>query len=75
MDPDLRINGGNMQEQKVWRMVFRAIKGYKQRTIRCTCTENELEEEKEKWAMLIEEETGMPVRCVEVCPYKPKGDD
>lgn len=58
-----------MQETKRWKLVFRATKGNKQRTIKITCTEGELEGEKEKWAMLIEEEIGVPVRCTEVIEW------
>lgn len=53
-------------EPKCWKLVFRAKNGYKQRTVRCTCKEEELQGEKEKWAMIIEEEIGVAVRCVEV---------
>lgn len=56
-----------MREEKRFRMVFRAkTNGYKRRVIRCTCTEEELQGMKEHWAMVIEEELGSPVECIEI---------
>lgn len=55
-----------MQETKRWRITFREIGGHRQRTIRTLCTEEELQGEKERLAMIVEEEIGAAVRCVEV---------
>lgn len=56
-----------MREEKRYRMVFRAkTNRYKRRVIRCACTEEELQGMKEHWAMVIEEELGSPVECIEI---------
>lgn len=44
-----------MHEAKRWKLLFRTKGGCKQRTVRCVCAEEELQGEKEKWAMIIEE--------------------
>lgn len=56
-----------MREEKRYRMVFRAkTNEYKRRVIRCICAEEELQDMKEHWAMVIEEELGSPVECIEI---------
>lgn len=56
-----------MRETKKYRMVFREKGGRgRRRVIRCTCTAEEVQGNKESWAMIVEEELGSPVECVEI---------
>lgn len=51
-----------MEERKRWRAVFTA-EGFRRKVIYIHCTEDELQGEKEKWAVMLENDTGLPWRC------------
>lgn len=53
-----------MEEQKRWRMVF--YSGHKRKTQYVSCAESEVQGEKERWAVFLEEQTGLPWHCTSV---------
>lgn len=57
-------------EKKRYRMTFKAVSGFFKRVVYSYCVQDELEQHKEDWAMIIEEETGYPVVCCEIVEVK-----
>lgn len=55
-------------QKKRYRLVFCDLSGYRKRTVYSVCTEAELQSCKEEWALIIEEEIGVPVVCHEIIP-------
>ena len=54
-----------MEQKKRYRMTFKADR-YTKRTIYAYCIEDQVQGEKERFALLIEEELKRPVHCVEI---------
>ena len=57
-----------MKEKKRYRMTF--YSGHRHRTLYASCAEEDLEGEKEAWAMKLEEETGIVWHCTSVTEVK-----
>ena len=57
-----------MEETKRWRMNF--YSGHKRKTQYVSCSERELQGEKERWALFLEEQTGLPWHCTSVVEVK-----
>lgn len=53
-------------ETKRFRFVFKTKDGISKRAVYSTCAEAELQSRKEEWALIIEEEIGVPVVCEEI---------
>ena len=53
-------------DTKRFRFVFKSQDGFQKRTVYSTCIEAELQARKEEWAVIIEEEIGVPVVCQEI---------
>ena len=47
-------------------LLFQGQSGNRKRTVYSVCTEAELQSCKEEWAIIIEEEIGVPVICCEI---------
>lgn len=54
-----------MEDKKRYRMTFRADK-HKRKILYTSCAESEVQGEKERLAMFLESETGIPWRCANV---------
>ena len=59
-----------MEEKKRYRMTFYA--GHKHRTLYASCAEADVQGEKERLAMFLEKETGVPWHCTSVTEVDPK---
>lgn len=57
-----------MEEKKRWRMTF--YSGRKRRTQYVSCAESEVQGEKERWAVFLEEQTGLAWHCTGVTEVK-----
>lgn len=57
-----------MEEKKRWRMTF--YSGRKRKTQYVSCAESEIQGEKERWAVFLEEATGLLWHCTGVTEVK-----
>lgn len=57
-----------MEEKKRWRMTF--YSGHKRKTQYVSCAESEIQGEKERWAVFLEEATGLSWHCTGVTEVK-----
>lgn len=57
-----------MEEKKRWRMTF--YSGRKRKTQYVSCAESEIQGEKERWAVFLEEATKLPWHCTGVTEVK-----
>jgi len=62
----MKTTNPKKETPKKFLLIFRT-EGYHKKKIYVTCTESELQGEKERWAILLEEQTGRgPWVCTEV---------
>ena len=55
---------------KRWKLVFRADR-HRKKTVYAFGAEADMQGEKEKWAMILEKETGLSWRCEEISEASP----